>query len=744
METKVEYGVTPAVTLFTGFRNPVEDKPLLSVLEDIRQGVYRKEVEQLREYVLQNNPEKADAAKSKLLAFTPSATFEGGRKPEYFKQYSGFIHLDFDKLPPEILEEKFRQITQIPFTYACFRSPSGNGIKVFIRVSSDMLHHTEMYVQVLTWYENELGIKADEKCKDLPRLCFMSYDPGTFINTASKVFEYHQEAPPFFQEAELPEKPNHNAAFELCVSFTEQKEKYLNGNRNVFIYQLASNCNRIGIPEELAHAMIRRAYDLPVKELDASVISAYQNHKHEFAKFANSANLQSAEQVDPETDYLKATPVIPDGIFGKLPAILKSGCSAFTDNRERDVFFTGALSIISGCLPNVSGVYAQQTIYPHLFCFIIAPAASGKGALKFSKMLADKEHANMLLVSREADKTYQAEINEFRNKQRFKKKDDQVGDPPEQPPFKVLFIPANASYAKILWHIEQNQGDGIICETEADTMGNVLKQEWGSYSDMLRKAFHHERLSSSKKTNNEYIEVNNPRLAVALSGTPSQVVGLIASSEDGLFSRFVFYAFKVEPVWRDVSPYASNINLTDHFGHLSEQVVTLITFLKQNPTVVELSRSQWDRLNTACGLWLQQVTIFNGIDSASIVKRLGIIMYRIAMIFTALRKFENDDTSAVATCTDEDFDIAITLAQLYLDHSVFMFHNLPRQDQLNIFKGGSNKQHFYDELPKQFKRAEAIELGKKHGIGERTIDNLLKKLLGKYLKQESYGIYSKN
>jgi hypothetical protein len=84
-----------------------------------------------------------------------------------------------------------------------------------------------------------------------------------------------------------------------------------------------------------------------------------------------------------------------------------------------------------------------------------------------------------------------------------------------------VYIPANTSYAKILWHLEQNEGTGIICETEADTLGNVVKQEWGSYSDMLRKSFHHERLSSSRKGNNEFTEVNAPSLSIALSGTPN-------------------------------------------------------------------------------------------------------------------------------------------------------------------------------------------------------------------------------
>jgi hypothetical protein len=72
----------------------------------------------------------------------------------------------------------------------------------------------------------------------------------------------------------------------------------------------------------------------------------------------------------------------------------------------------------------------------------------------------------------------------------------------------------------------------------------------------------------------------------------SQVTGLIASAEDGLFSRFIFYAYKVEQQWRDVSPFASSINLTVHFNTLSDQVFQLIQFLKQYPTTIELTQQQ--------------------------------------------------------------------------------------------------------------------------------------------------------
>jgi hypothetical protein len=736
-------------TIFSGFNQTVENKALLLIIKDIKEGKYRADIEPIRSLIASGDTEKVDQLKRQLPAFTPSATFKGGRKADLIDQYSGFVHLDFDKLTPEQLSNAFQAITQTPFTFACFRSPSGKGLKVFVEVNTGAEHHDIAYKQVQTYYEKALGIPCDTKCKDITRLCFVSDDPDTYKNIHSQKFEVQTIFNENPAKQESIEIPDYQALFEDCIRFTEQKEQYHSGNRNNFLYLLACNCNRKGIPESTALDFISTNFDLSEPEVRASVKSAYNHHFNEFANFAKSAKVQTNEnaitqQQDAiEEDYLKNTPTIPDEIYHRLPELIKSGALAFTDLRERDVFLTGALSILSGCLPNVKGIYAQQIVYPNLFSFIIAPAASGKGALKFSKTLADKHHDQLLKSSKEEQQKYDTELNEYKTRQRAKKKHEPAEEPPEQPPFRVVFIPANSSYAKILSHLEQNRGEGIICETEADTMGNVLKQEWGGYSDMLRKAFHHERISSSKKTNNEYIEVNEPRLSVALSGTPNQVTGLIASAEDGLFSRFMFYAFKVEQQWRDVSPYASNINLTEHFNGLSEQVFELIMFLNQSPASVELSQQQWQNLNSICSRWLNEVTTFAGDDAGSIVKRLGLVLFRMAMIFTALRKWENGDAADKVICTDTDFDTAVNLADLYLQHSLLMFHNLPKQNENAVFRSGDNKRKFFDALPSDFKRAEAIEFGKKHKLSTRSVDNLLKELTGKYLSQPQYGCYSK-
>jgi len=747
-------------TIFSGFNQPVENRSLILILNDIRNGKYKAEIEHLRTTLALGDSDRADQLKKQLPAFTPSGTYEGGRKAHLLKNYSGYVHLDFDKLAPALLDEAFESISKIPYTFGCFRSPSGNGLKVFIEVNTTAVHQNPAYRQVQDYYEQALGIPCDPKCKDITRLCFVSDDPAMYKNIYNEKFMVQLPASEFIVSEEKPEPPSATITpvkepenldslfiFEQQIQFTNQKETYIDGNRNNYIYLLASNCNRAGLPESDTLDFCLQNFDLAEKEVRASVRSAYTNHSVEFAKFAESAKSQtplSQTVTNDEEDYLKSSPLIPATVYSNLPLLLQSGAAAFADPRERDVFLTGALAILSGCLPKVRGIYAQQTTYPNLFAFVIAPAASGKGAMKFAKMLADKHHEVIIRDSQEAKQRFDAELNQYKARERSRKKGEPSEDPPEAPPFRVLYIPANTSYAKILTHLEQNGGEGIICETEADTMGNVLKQEWGGYSDLLRKAFHHERVSSSKKTNNEYIEINEPRLSVALSGTPSQVTGLINSAEDGLFSRFIFYAFKVEQRWRDVSPYANNINLTTHFTTLSQQTFDISRFLQQYPTIVELSRAQWDRLNAVFDNWLYQVVTFNHDEAASIVKRLGSILYRIAMIFTALRKVENGDMSQQVTCTDIDFETSLSLADLYLHHSLLMFHNLPRQNETAVFKNGDNKRRFFEALPDSFKRAEAIDLGKTFNLSIRSVDGLLKELIGRYLAQPQFGCYQKS
>ena len=69
------------------------------------------------------------------------------------------------------------------------------------------------------------------------------------------------------------------------------------------------------------------------------------------------------------------------------------------------------------------------------------------------------------------------------------------------------------------------------------------------------KRFDHDRLSYNRRTDQEYREVKKSYLSVLLSGTPAQVKPLIPSTENGLFSRQLFYY--MHGIWAWINQFES-------------------------------------------------------------------------------------------------------------------------------------------------------------------------------------------
>ncbi|MGV0958103.1 BT4734/BF3469 family protein [Empedobacter falsenii] len=526
-----------SVSIFQNFNNPVQTITLKDLISNIKTGTYQDDVNTIRMAIGMGKPERADELKKKLLAFTPSATYSGGRKKEFIQEYNQIIHLDFDNIDEEDLIQITTQTASIPYTLACFKSPSGNGLKVFIQVDSLVQHHDLAYKQVQEYYEKQLGINADPKCKDVTRLCFVSFDENAYYNPLATIFAVNTnvEEKAVNQFVQMTSN-NTDDVFQYCVDFTNKITQFDKGNRNNYVYQLACNLNRKGVNQlDAEQFILQNFYHENQKEFIKSIESAYRNQAHEFGKFAKTANFVNLQKDSPpdkkpvydEVDYLKTTPKIPAHIVNYLPELLIEGCEAFKDNeRKRDVFLTAGLTILSGCLPNVTGIYHQERVYPHLFSFIIAPAASGKGVLKNAKRLGDKIHERFVNKSNEAKKAFEIENAEYKTLLAKRKKDDAIPEKPVEPKFNLLFLPADTSQAMMMKMLQDNNGKGIICETEADAMSGANKQDWGNYSHIMRAAFHHEKISAARKTNNELLEIPNPQLAVSLSGTPAQVLDI--------------------------------------------------------------------------------------------------------------------------------------------------------------------------------------------------------------------------
>ncbi len=194
-------------TIFQNFTKVVEQIDILSALHRIRDGLYRTKIYQLRALVILGKADEYTAQKKSLPAFTPSASFIGGRKMQFLESYSGIIVLDLDKLTPEQISNAQVKLAQLNETFAYFISPSGNGIKILVRVDTDQQQHLQAFNQVKSFYETILGLQIDPSGSDLTRLCFFSSDPEIYINTYSKVFVTSSTAQTGIERYVTPSSP---------------------------------------------------------------------------------------------------------------------------------------------------------------------------------------------------------------------------------------------------------------------------------------------------------------------------------------------------------------------------------------------------------------------------------------------------------------------------------------------------------------------------------------------------------
>ncbi|WP_374363896.1 VapE domain-containing protein [Cloacibacterium sp.] len=271
-------------TIFKNFNEVTEQKDILKILSDIKTGVYQNAITYLRKSLADNKKEAAERAKKSLPAFTPSATFNGGRKMEFLTNYNALMVLDVDKLEKEKMQQCKTKIRMEDFVFASFVSPSGNGLKIFVKVSTDKEQHKETFLELQRYFEELLEVEIDKSGKDITRLCFFSYDPELYVNENAETFYPNTEKGSKENEKKTKSENiksaisvDNDTIYEHSVRFTEKKIHFTEGNRNNFVFALANNLNRKGISESMALGYILADYGYDAKEVTTAVQSAYQN-----------------------------------------------------------------------------------------------------------------------------------------------------------------------------------------------------------------------------------------------------------------------------------------------------------------------------------------------------------------------------------------------------------------------------------------------------------------------------------
>ena len=426
-------------------------------------------------------------------------------------------------------------------------------------------------------------------------------------------------------------------------------------------------------------------------------------------------------------DQLYDTPLISSSVYHELPKILQKGCDLFpASSREKDIFFTGAITLVSGCFPNSYFYYDNCKLHFNFFAMIVAGPASGKGSINHAIAYVNKIEEHLHQQYKEM-----LDLHEVQVRNESSDTGSNAGKAYKQKPRrKRLVIPGNSSASSFLSILNDCDGSGIMFESEADTLAMAFKQDWSNYSDSLRKSYHHEPISFSRKMDDTFVEIKRPRLSLLMTGTPRQVGSMgLDNPENGLQSRFFFYFFDTLPVFKSLRG-RSDSNMESSLESVGESMKDIYLQLSYNLEGIEflLTDAQWKFFSRWYGKKLETVTRKYNAFSSALVMRGAVGTIRIAAILTFLYHAEKDPlfTQNKIYCSWRTLRKAILLVDTYLTHNLVIFQssNLAAPDIVM-----HQYMDLYKLLPEgEFSRKDVLEIAAAVGFSERTVDRRLEKL----------------
>ncbi len=264
----------------TVFRSIIDtDTPfhrdVMVVLDRIKKGSSKDLVTKIRK-------EKDKTERNNLKKNLPSICFSGEftkRKDDALVQHSGLLCIDLDDYESVKKMNKAKDdLSKSKYTYAVFVSPSGNGLKLLVRVPADVQNHKN-YFNSLEKHVNSPHF--DTTSKNVSRVCYESYDPTIYINENAELWdkideEEHADIVKQHTEVTIP-ITDENKIVDILVRWWSKKYPMNEGKRNENDYILAAAFNDFVVQRSLAEYVLNQYADksFPSSEIKITIDSAY-------------------------------------------------------------------------------------------------------------------------------------------------------------------------------------------------------------------------------------------------------------------------------------------------------------------------------------------------------------------------------------------------------------------------------------------------------------------------------------
>ena len=771
---------------FSVFDEHAVDMTLKEFVKLLRGERWKVQVEEYQRLKASGRETEAKKLKRKLAALVIAGRCDGSHAETNLKQWSGDAMLDVDNSNGRVAE--FLQVVKdTPWVKAAWRSVSYDGLKLVVRVEAESVDEYRMAYALVAWHVAQLlAFPCDMSCKNPTRPCFASYDPEAFFRPDTEVFPWRRfvtEHPDRVGEilAELKVKtpagasgPPVAASGMLHTFFNEflEQNPFVDGKKNEFLLKLGRIARYKGVGEEelarLKTLAVERlagmgcaAGDIPPR-IDSGYRYADMNkgpetpasraHKAQGSPMRYSEPNEGEEEAELEkleADKLRReVPCLPDELFDRLPDFLKRGLTHVRNKRERDILLLSMITNISGCLPGVRMNYGGMVYSADLYLVALAGSGRGKGVMQLAAILpaAIQEYYDEL--NRKDEREYRQKLLKWNLEERLAAQEKRVPDLdqcPEMPVERILKVAPNISKSQLILALEAGGAVGLVMNaSELDMISSAMHQEYGKHDDVMRAASQHEEVSSYFKTDHRLVVVSDPHLALCASGTPAQLHKFISSLENGMYSRVAFYVGQAHWEYKSANPGKARLDMRAYFKGMGEELLRMFIFLSGSPTEVVFTEEQWKEHTERFRTYLREVVAEDDDSPGAIVLRHGLMMSRIAMVLTALRKCEPQWNTSEWKCSDEDFRTAMQIVDVLLEHSLLLSTSMDdTAGRIRPVKAFFKLRPVLKKMPREFTYSELMAAANEAGLPTASVKRYLLRLVYYQIVEKEDGKYRK-
>ena len=771
---------------FSVFDEHAVDMTLKEFVKLLRGERWKVQVEEYQRLKASGRETEAKKLKRKLAALVIAGRCDGSHAETNLKQWSGDAMLDVDKCNGRVSE--FLQVLKdTPWVKAAWRSVSYDGLKLVVRVEAESVDEYRLAYALVAWHVAQLlAFPCDMSCKNPTRPCFASYDPEAFFRPDTEVFPWRRfvtEHPDRVGEilAELKVKtpagasgPPVAASGMLHTFFNEflEQNPFVDGKKNEFLLKLGRIARYKGVGEEelarLKTLAVERlagmgcaAGDIPPR-IDSGYRYADMNkgpetpasraHKAQgsLRRYSDSGEEGEEAEIEKlEADKLRRNvPCLPDELFDRLPDFLKRGLTHVRNKRERDILLLSMITNISGCLPGVRMNYGGMVYSADLYLVALAGSGRGKGVMQLAAILpaAIQEYYDEL--NRKDEREYRQKLLKWNLEERLAAQEKRVPDLdqcPEMPVERILKVAPNISKSQLILALEAGGAVGLVMNaSELDMISSAMHQEYGKHDDVMRAASQHEEVSSYFKTDHRLVVVSDPHLALCASGTPAQLHKFISSLENGMYSRVAFYVGQAPWEYKSANPGKVRLDMRAYFKGMGEELLRMFIFLSGSSTEVIFTEEQWKEHTERFRTYLREVVAEDDDSPGAIVLRHGLMMSRIAMVLTALRKCEPQWNTSEWKCSDEDFRTAMQIVDVLLEHSLLLSTSMDdTAGRIRPVKAFFKLRPILRTMPREFTYSELMAAANEAGLPTASVKRYLLRLVYYQIVEKEDGKYRK-